>query len=182
MIETIQIVKIINCVSIRLTYINFIKLYLTYFSNKKGLNNLSNSAFILVTGTMGEIDESKAGARYSWLPISWSLFLWRVYWTLRTPYCYCRQPQNVQRSPGSGMFCFRQSLVDQPAWWRPISSPSLCYISYLQRRTTTYLSSPEKDERSKSVWGEVERSDHLWGKLVHLQRLQFDFLSTMWAL
>ena len=63
-IITVEIVKIINYVSIRLTYINFVKLYLTNFWNKKkALNNLSNSVANLVTGTMEEIDELKAGPK-----------------------------------------------------------------------------------------------------------------------
>ena len=48
-IKIIQMVKIINYVSIQLTRINFIKLYLTNFWNKKkGLNSLSVT--ILATG------------------------------------------------------------------------------------------------------------------------------------
>ena len=45
--KAIQIVQIVNYVSIQLTYINFIKLYLTNFWNKKkALNNLSHSIAI----------------------------------------------------------------------------------------------------------------------------------------
>ena len=61
--KSIQIVNIINYVSIHLSYIIFIKLYLTNFWNKKVLNNLSHSVAILVKETMGEIDESKVGAK-----------------------------------------------------------------------------------------------------------------------
>ena len=44
MIKTIQIVKMINYVAIQLTYINFIKFYLSNFWNKKkALDNLDNS-------------------------------------------------------------------------------------------------------------------------------------------
>ena len=70
-IKTIQIVKSINYVSIRLTYINF--------QIKKALNNLSNATSILVTGAMREIDESKVGALLSWLPVTWSRFLLFIY-------------------------------------------------------------------------------------------------------
>ena len=60
-------VKIIY-VSIWLSLLIFIKLYLINFSNrKKTLNNLSDSTFVFWTRSMGEIDESKAGARIGWL-------------------------------------------------------------------------------------------------------------------
>ena len=43
---------------IQLNYINFTKLYLTNFRDKrKALNNLPHSVAILMTETMGEIDE-----------------------------------------------------------------------------------------------------------------------------
>ena len=73
----------INYVSIRLTYAYFTKLYLTYFGNKKkALNNLelSHSAAILVMGTMGEIDESKAGlANLQLEAVSWTYFMRRAF-------------------------------------------------------------------------------------------------------
>ena len=79
--KTIQIVKINNYVSIWLTYINFIKQYLTNFSNKKkAQNNLSNASAILVMEAMREIDESTAGARLGCLPVNWSRFLRSVYY------------------------------------------------------------------------------------------------------
>ena len=57
----------INYVSIQLIYINFIKLYLTNFrNNKMALNNLVNYIAILLTGTMGGIDESMTGAKMRW--------------------------------------------------------------------------------------------------------------------
>ena len=39
------------------------------------------AASILVTENVGEIDELKAGVRLGWLPVSWSRFLRRVYWS-----------------------------------------------------------------------------------------------------
>ena len=86
-IKTIQIVKnicYINyvCTWTWLTDINFIKLYLNNVSNGKGiLNNLSYSASIVVTGTMGEFDESKAGAKLGGFSVSWSRFVPRVYYS-----------------------------------------------------------------------------------------------------
>ena len=51
-------------VLIQLTYINFVKSYLTNFWNKrKTLTNLSHSVAILMTCSIEEIDESKAGAK-----------------------------------------------------------------------------------------------------------------------
>ena len=61
--------------------IDFIHLYFTSFSNKRALNSIFNVDSILVTGTMGEIDESKVGARLGSLPVSWSCILRRVHWT-----------------------------------------------------------------------------------------------------
>ena len=56
--------KITAYVSIQLTYNNFRTLYLTNYLNKnKALNNLSHYVAIMLTETMGEIDESKAGAK-----------------------------------------------------------------------------------------------------------------------
>ena len=71
-LKAILNVKIINYFSIQLTYINL-------SSPKKALNNLSNCASILVTAAMGEIDESKAGARLGWLSVTWSHFSRMVY-------------------------------------------------------------------------------------------------------
>ena len=72
---TIQIVKIINYDTIRLAYINFIKLHLTVVSNKvKALNIVIKTASILVMEAMREIGDSKARAKLGWLPVTWSRF------------------------------------------------------------------------------------------------------------
>ena len=62
LIKTIQVVKIIDYVSIQLTYINFIQLYLTnfFFNEKKALNNLFHSVAILMAVTHGRHRRIKA--------------------------------------------------------------------------------------------------------------------------
>ena len=65
-IKPIQIVKIINYVSIQSTYINFIKLYLTNFCKKKALNNLPYSVAICVTGTMEKSTNQKPVTTCRW--------------------------------------------------------------------------------------------------------------------
>ena len=67
--KTIIIVSVINYASIHLTCINFIKLYLTNFWNKKkALNNLTHSTTILVTGNWQIIRCGPDAAGYWLLP------------------------------------------------------------------------------------------------------------------
>ena len=74
--KPIHFIIIINYVSIQLTYISFIKLYLTNFWNKKkAIINFSHSVAILVTGTVREIEESKAGAKNKMVLVTWARFL-----------------------------------------------------------------------------------------------------------